>query len=134
MAMSFKDIEHLALLLDRSGVSAIEIEESDGRLRLVMETVAAPLPAARHQVARQPEPEGLVARAAIAGLFLAAHPWRAKPFVEPGQVVKAGEVVGLIKVGPVYAPVVSPAAGTVSGIIAEIGALVGYGTPLVALR
>ena len=50
-----------------------------------------------------------MAKATIAGRFLPAHPWRAKPFAEIGQRVAAGEIVGLVQVGCLYVPVTAPA-------------------------
>jgi biotin carboxyl carrier protein len=73
-------------------------------------------------------------KADVAGYFLAAHPWRDKPFVAPGQSIEAGAIVGLVKIGLLYAPVVAPAAGTVDTVIAETGATVGYGTPIARIR
>jgi biotin carboxyl carrier protein len=135
MPIELTDIECLAQILERSGVDAIEIEEPGQSLKLVMDTgarmAAAPTlaatagPAADHSV---------IAKADVAGHFLAAHPWRDKPFVAPGQRVEAGAIVGLIKIGLLYAPVIAPAAGTVDAVIAETGAMVGYGTPIARIR
>ena len=60
----------------------------------------------------------IVAKADIPGIFIATHPWRTKPFVEPGQSVEAGAIVGLVRVGRLYVPVLSPAAGIVDAIVA----------------
>ena len=135
MPIELTDIERLAQILHRSGVDAIEIEEPGRSLKLVMDTgarmaasparVATAGPAADHSV---------FAKADVAGHFLAAHPWRDKPFVAPGQRIEAGAIVGLVKIGLLYAPVVAPAAGTVDAVIAETGAMVGYGTPIARIR
>ncbi|MBR1142584.1 acetyl-CoA carboxylase biotin carboxyl carrier protein subunit [Bradyrhizobium sp. AUGA SZCCT0431] len=135
MPIDTTDIERLAQILERSGLASIEIEESGLSLKLVMETEKPTAsssmlvaPAGRsHQTA-------VVAKADVAGIFIAVHPWREKPFVEPGQAVKAGAIVGLVKIGQLYVPVLSPAAATVDSIVAEPGATVGYGTPIVSFR
>src|ERR1700730_9197234 len=134
MSIVTTDIERLAQILELSGVASIEIEEEALSLRLVMETAepAAPSPADAARI--RPSNEGpMVAKADVAGIFVATHPWRGKPFVEPGQAIEAGAIVGLVKIGLLYVPVLSPAAGIVDAIVAETGATVGYGTPIVNL-
>ena len=82
----------------------------------------------------RPHETTIVAKADVPRVFVATHPWRTKPFVEPGQAVEAGAIVGLVRIGRLYVPVLSPAAGIVDSIVAEAGATVGYGTPIVSLR
>lgn len=135
MPIELTDIERLAQFLERSGVDAIEIEEPGQSLKLVIETAglmtASPAlgaeagPAADHAI---------VAKSDVAGHFLATHPWRDKPFVAPGQRIEAGAIVGLVRIGLLYAPVVAPAAGIVDAVIAQTGATVGYGTPIVRIH
>jgi acetyl-CoA carboxylase biotin carboxyl carrier protein len=133
MPIDTTDIERLAQILERSGVASIEIEESGQSLKLVME--AGKSTASMLVAPTEPSHEAaIVARADIAGIFVAAHPWREKPFVEPGQAINAGAIVGLIKIGRLYVPVLSPAAGIVDSIVAEAGAIVGWGTPIVSFR
>ncbi|MBR1132206.1 acetyl-CoA carboxylase biotin carboxyl carrier protein [Bradyrhizobium iriomotense] len=132
MPIELTDIARLAQILERSGVDTIEIEEPGQSLKLVVDTdprmAASPtliVPDADHSV---------IAKADIAGHFLAAHPWRDQPFVVPGQRIEAGEIVGLVKIGLLYSPIVAPAAGTVDAVIVEPGATVGYATPIVRIR
>src|SRR5450432_2681156 len=98
MPIDTTDIERLAQILERSGVASIEIEEDGQSLKLVMETgkstasvLAAPT-GQSHETA-------IVAKADVAGIFVTTHPWRAKPFVEPGQAIEAGAIVGLVRIG-----------------------------------
>jgi acetyl-CoA carboxylase biotin carboxyl carrier protein len=135
MPIAMTDIERLAQILERSGVDAIEIEEPGQSLKLVMD--AAARIAASPTLAAAGSPVGdnsVIAKADVAGHFLAAHPWRDEPFVAPGQPIEAGAIVGLVKIGLLYAPVVAPAAGIVDAVIAETGATVGYGTPIARIR
>jgi acetyl-CoA carboxylase biotin carboxyl carrier protein len=135
MLIDTTDIERLAQILDRSGVASIEIEENGQSLKLVMETGKPTAPSSMLVAPTGPSHEAVVvAKADVAGIFIAAHPWREKPFVEPGQAVEAGAIVGLVKIGLLYAPVLSPAAGIVDAIVAETGATVGYGAPIVNVR
>jgi acetyl-CoA carboxylase biotin carboxyl carrier protein len=135
MPIDTADIERLAQILQRSGVASIEIEEEGVSLRLVMEADEQTAASPANTVQVKSSNEGpVVAKSDVAGIFVAAHPWRAKPFVEPGQAIEAGAIVGLVKIGLVYVPVLSPAAGIVEAIVAETGATVGYGTPIVSVR
>lgn len=65
------------------------------------------------------------------GLFRRSHPLRAAPLVQPGQHVDEGEPVGLLQIGALLVHVVAPCAGTVLEVVAEDGAAVGFGAPLV---
>ena len=132
MPIDTTDIERLAQILERCGVASIEIEEKGQSLKLVMEAGGATAPSLAY--ARRSDDAAVVAKADVAGIFIAAHPWREKPFVEPGQTVEAGAIVGLVKIGRLYVPVLSPAAGIIDAIFAEAGATVGYGTPIVSVR
>ncbi|UPK38127.1 acetyl-CoA carboxylase biotin carboxyl carrier protein subunit [Bradyrhizobium sp. 186] len=135
MPIEMTDIERLAQILERSGVEAIEIEEPGQSLKLVMDTAARRAASPRLAAAADPTGDNpIIAKADVAGHFLAAHPWRDKPFVAPGQRIEAGAIIGLVKIGLLYAPVVAPAAGTVDAVIAETGAMVGYGTPIARIR
>src|SRR6266566_5573869 len=134
MPIKLTDIERLAQILERSGVDTIEIEEPGQSLKLVVDTGARMAASPTLAPAASATDHSVIAKADVAGHFLAAHPWRDKPFVTPGQRIEAGTIVGLVKIGLLYAPVVAPAAGTVDAVIAETGATVGYGTPIMRIR
>ncbi|MDN4982975.1 acetyl-CoA carboxylase biotin carboxyl carrier protein subunit [Bradyrhizobium arachidis] len=135
MPIEITDIARLAQILAKSGVDTIEIEEPGLTLKLVVDTGIRIATSATPAATDAPiNDHSIIAKADVAGHFLAAHPWQDKPFVVPGQRIEAGAIVGLVKVGLLYAPVVAPAAGTVDAVIAETGAMVGYGTPIVRIR
>lgn len=87
---------------------------------------AAPTPAA---VAAKT----VVASAPCAGVFLDRHPLRAAPLARPGERVRAGDVIGLLQLGQVLAPVLAPAGGVIVGARCAPGDLVGYGAPLMEI-
>lgn len=135
MPIETADIERLAQILAKSGIDTIEIEEPGLTLKLVVDIGTRIAASATPSAADAPVADhSIIARADVAGHFLAAHPWQDKPFVTPGQRIEAGAIVGLVKIGLLYAPVVAPAAGTVDAVIAETGAMVGYGTPIARLH
>jgi acetyl-CoA carboxylase biotin carboxyl carrier protein len=67
------------------------------------------------------------------GIFRRTHPSRSTPLVQYGQMATAGDPVGLLQIGALLVHVVAPRTGTVSGVLVEDGATVGYGTALVRL-
>ena len=66
------------------------------------------------------------------GEFLHRHPLQPAPLVQIGQPVRAGAMLGLLRVGPLLLQVVATRDGAIEAI-ADDGGLVGYGTPLVHL-
>lgn len=77
---------------------------------------------------------GVTVHAPSAGIFLHRHPLRADPFVQLGGLVAQGDCLGLLRIGTLLLPVVSPSAGRVAGHWAEDGKRVGYGEPLLELH
>ena len=75
---------------DRGERTVVEARHGGGESRLRPMLVAPTEPS--HEAA-------IIAKADVAGIFVAAHPWREKPFVEPGQAIDAGAIVGLVKIG-----------------------------------
>jgi acetyl-CoA carboxylase biotin carboxyl carrier protein len=137
--MELSEIRQLAGWLEASGVTSIEVGRPGESLRLTAGggrgkaagAAALPPPAPPAAVAG-PSPDG--ARAASAGVFLRAHPMRDRPFARAGDSVQQGAIVGLLRVGALVTPVLAPVAGTVAEPIAADGAVVGYGTPLMAIE
>lgn len=79
-----------------------------------------------------------VARASVPapadGVFYRAPSPGAPPFVQEGDAVQAGQVLGLIEVMKMMAEVRSPAAGVVRAVLVENGATVQAGQPLLELE
>ena len=59
---------------------------------------------------------------------------RPNSFVRPGDSVKQGDIVGLLRIGRIYAPVMAPVDGIVTAIRARHEKPVGFGTCLVDIR
>jgi acetyl-CoA carboxylase biotin carboxyl carrier protein len=68
------------------------------------------------------------------GVFLRQHPLRNAPLAEPGDAVRAGQVLGLLQIGALLLPVVAPHDGIVTATPIEDGVIVGYGTALFELQ
>ncbi|MBS7702804.1 acetyl-CoA carboxylase biotin carboxyl carrier protein [Chelatococcus asaccharovorans] len=134
MALSIRDIEHLAILLERSGLGGIEIEDAGQRLKITLHHVAFSGTSAHSPMNIATTSAGTVVKAEVAGIYVARHPWRENPFVQLGQAVTEGELVGLVKVGRIYTPIPSPATGSVVEILVETGTAIGFGTPIITIK
>jgi acetyl-CoA carboxylase biotin carboxyl carrier protein len=68
------------------------------------------------------------------GVFLTAHPVHSGPLVAPGDRVRPGDIVGLLKIGRLLTPVTAPREGIVTRVAAAPGTLVEFGTRLVEIQ
>jgi acetyl-CoA carboxylase biotin carboxyl carrier protein len=139
-------IRELALLLAETNLTEIEIERAGLRVRVARNvSIAASVPASV-----QPVPVAAVAAAPAAAADLAKHPgavpspmvgtayWApepgAKPFVEVGTKVSAGQTLLIIEAMKTMNQIPSPRAGTVTQILVEDGQPVEFGEPLVIIE
>jgi acetyl-CoA carboxylase biotin carboxyl carrier protein len=145
-------IRELALLLDETSLTEIEIERAGLRVRVARNiSIAASMPASF-----QPGATGASAAAsasATAGAAtadLANHPgvvpspmvgtayWApepgAKPFIEVGTKVTAGQTLLIIEAMKTMNQIPSPRAGTETQILIEDGQPVEFGEPLVIIE
>ena len=148
----------LATILADTGLTEIEIESKDGRIRVVRApapVIAAAAAAAAVPMAAAPAPAPVVPPTASAAASAAAeddarHPGAvlspmvgiaylspepgATPFIVPGQVVAAGQTLLLIEAMKTFNQIKAPKAGTVTRILITPGAPVEYGEPLLILE
>ncbi|SCB34877.1 biotin carboxyl carrier protein [Bradyrhizobium shewense] len=142
-------VRELALLLDETSLTEIEIERAGLRLRVARNvSVAATMPM---QMAAAPAALPVAAAApAAAGPDLSKHPgavsspmvgtayWApepgAKPFIEVGSKVSVGQTLLIIEAMKTMNQIPSPRAGTVTQILVEDGQPVEYGEPLVIIE
>jgi len=75
-----------------------------------------------------------VIKSPMVGTFYRAPEPGAKPFVQPGQKVKADTIVCIIEVMKLMNSVEAGVKGTVTHVLAENAALVEHGQPLIAIR
>jgi acetyl-CoA carboxylase biotin carboxyl carrier protein len=141
-------IRELALLLDETSLSEIEIERAGLRLRVarnisvatsVPVAVAAPAAAAPvaagsaaalTDIAKHP---GVVPSPMVGTAYWAPEPG-AKPFIEVGSRVTAGQTLLIIEAMKTMNQIPSPRAGTVTQILVEDGQPVEFGEPLVIIE
>jgi acetyl-CoA carboxylase biotin carboxyl carrier protein len=147
-------VRELANLIADTDLSEIEVEKGDLRIRVarmvtaaVTVPVAAPAALAPAPVVAPPPAAADVPAAAKPG---APHPGavlspmvgtayrkpspEAKPFVEVGSKVQAGDKVLLVEAMKTFNEIVAPRAGTVTAIYVEDGTPVEYGEPLLVIE
>ncbi|SFI55307.1 acetyl-CoA carboxylase biotin carboxyl carrier protein [Bradyrhizobium sp. Gha] len=144
-------VRELALLLDETSLTEIEIERAGLRLRVarnlsVAATMPMPVAAAAPAFAAAPA----AAAPAAAAADISKHPgavtspmvgtayWSpepgAKPFIEVGSKVSIGQTLLIIEAMKTMNQIPSPRAGTVTQILVEDGQPVEFGEPLVIIE
>ncbi len=144
-----KLIHELTRLLDETGLTEIEIEQNGQRVRVargagaaapaplrapsasaptphpLAESVAAPLDPAKHP--------GVVLSPMVGTAYISPEPG-AKPFIEVGSKVKAGDTLLIIEAMKTMNQIPAPHGGTVIQILFEDGQPVEFGEPLVIIE
>jgi len=136
-------IRGLAKLLDETGLTEIEIERGGERIRIGRTaravSVAAPAVAAALTAAAAPaetdpaKHPGMVPSPMVGTAYLAPSPG-AKPFVEVGQAVKAGDTVLIVEAMKTMNQIPAPRGGTVTQILVEDGQPVEFGEALMIIE
>ena len=73
-------------------------------------------------------------RAPMLGKVLLSHPCQRTAYVQPGQEVKHNDLLALLKIGPLYLPLRSPANGRVVSIEVQPDQIVEFGSEIVLLE
>jgi acetyl-CoA carboxylase biotin carboxyl carrier protein len=148
-------IRDLAKLLDETGLTEIEIDQDGARVRVARSpgttVVAAPSSAMLTPSATPPMmPIGAVGESASAPIDPSKHPGvvispmvgtayvaaepGAKPFVDIGSKIKAGDTLLIIEAMKTMNQIPAPRSGTVIQILFEDGQPVEFGEPLVIIE
>lgn len=142
-------IHELTQLLDETGLTEIEIEQDGQRVRVARSAVAVaaaappPAPVATplpqmigESVSKPLDPSkhpGVVISPMVGTAYAAPEP-SAKPFIDVGQQVKAGETLLIIEAMKTMNQIPAPRGGTVIQILFEDGQPVEFGEPLVIIE
>jgi acetyl-CoA carboxylase biotin carboxyl carrier protein len=142
-------IRELALLLDETSLTEIEIERAGLRVRVARNiAIAAAVPAqaatmlpaqavaaptATTPAADFANHPGAVPSPMVGTAYWAPEPG-AKPFIEVGSKVSAGQTLLIIEAMKTMNQIPSPRAGTVTQILVEDGQPVEFGEPLVIIE
>lgn len=150
--MDIRKIKKLIELLEESGIAEIEIKEGEEAVRIsrlptaalrsagpvaaLPLTLAPPADATVQAVPAQvaepakPRPNEHVITAPMVGTFYASPSPGAKPFVEIGDEIKAGQVLCIIEAMKMMNQIEADRAGRISSIMARNGDPVEFGQPL----
>jgi acetyl-CoA carboxylase biotin carboxyl carrier protein len=143
-AVDHEVIRELAKLLDETGLTEIEFERDGVSIRvarhggpLVGRARGAEAPLAAPAAAALPvdplQHPGLVASPMVGTAYLGPAP-AARPFVEVGNSVKAGDPLLIIEAMKTMNQIPAPRAGTVIQVLVEDGQPVEYGEPLLIIE
>ena len=148
MSIDSKLVRELAELLAETGLTEIEVEDGDRKIKVARQITAAP--AAVHMVPAAPDaapalPLPVVAEPAavavdanalkspmVGTVYLSAEPGAAA-FITVGQQVKAGDTLVIIEAMKVMNPITADKAGTIKAILVENAQPVEYDQPLVVI-
>jgi len=152
--MDLRKLKTLIDLVQQSGIAELEITEGEEKVRIsrgipgvqgmpqpgtiyvtapagAQPATGAPAPGA--EPAAPAEPEGHIVKSPMVGTFYRSAAPGAKPFVEVGQTVKAGETVCIIEAMKLLNEIEADKDGVVKEILVENGQPVEFGQPLVLL-
>ena len=149
MSLSFdpKALAALAALLNETGLTEIELEEGDRKVRLartlapVHVPVAAPVlaaapaqaPVAAPAAADPAKHPGTVKSPMVGVVYLSAEPG-SPPYVSVGQQVEAGATLLLIEAMKTFNQIKAPRAGTVKQVLVASGSPVEFDEPLLIIE
>jgi acetyl-CoA carboxylase biotin carboxyl carrier protein len=141
-------IRELARLLDETGLTEIEFERDGERVRVARQAQAvAPAAPARPAPVETPAPTfggdgapadpakhpGAVMSPMVGTAYVGPEPG-ARPFVEVGSNVRAGQTLLIIEAMKTMNQIPAPRAGTVVQILIEDGQPVEFGEPLMIIE
>ena len=142
--MDLRKLKTLIDLVESSGIAELEISEGEERVRITrtpsaampmamthapQQVVVAAAPAAAAPAAPA-EPEGHAVKSPMVGSFYRSPSPGAKPFVEVGQTVAAGDTLCIIEAMKLLNEIEADQGGVVKAILVENGQPVEYGQPM----
>ena len=147
--MDLRKLKTLIDLVSESNISELEITEADGKVRIVKADpasaapvhylTAAPQAAAAQtpptapvvkETATTPVETGHPVKSPMVGTFYRSPSPEAKPFVDVGSTIKAGETICVLEAMKLMNEIEADASGTIKAILVENGQPVEYGQAL----
>jgi acetyl-CoA carboxylase biotin carboxyl carrier protein len=145
-AVDHDTIRELARLLDETGLTEIEFERDGQRVRVARQAqviaaapprLAADMPAAFVAGVEAPgdpaKHPGVVTSPMVGTAYVSPEPG-ARPFVDVGSKVQAGETLLIIEAMKTMNQIPAPRGGTVIQILIEDGQPVEFGEPLMIIE
>lgn len=151
--MDLRKLKKLIDLVEDSGIAEIEVTEGEEKVRITRVSQHAPVmyaqapvqqvslpagpaaaPAASAAAPADADsaalPAGDVVKSPMVGTFYRASSPGAKPFVEVGQTVNAGDTLCIIEAMKLLNEIEAEKSGVIKAILVENGTPVEYGEPL----
>jgi acetyl-CoA carboxylase biotin carboxyl carrier protein len=150
--MDLRKLKKLIDLVQESGIAELEITEGEEKVRIsragnALQTAVMTMPQAATMMTAVPaaaaaalapaaapgapaEPEGHVVKSPMVGTFYRSSAPGAKPFVEIGQSVSAGETLCIIEAMKLLNEIEADLGGVIKSVLVENGQPVEYGQPL----
>jgi acetyl-CoA carboxylase biotin carboxyl carrier protein len=146
--MDLRKLKKLIDLVEESGISELELTEGEEKVRISRNLTVAPT---TFQYAAQPYApapatapsapapaveaapaaiEGNVVKSPMVGTFYRASSPDAKPFVDVGSTVSAGDTLCIVEAMKLLNEIESDFSGVIKAILVENGQPVEYGEPL----
>jgi biotin carboxyl carrier protein len=129
VTLSWDDVRDVLRLIDASSLEELDLEIGDLRLVVRKRPAAAPVPAG--PAAREGQVE---LKSPAVGVFRRAAPGGAAPFVGPGAIADADDLLALIEVAHETRAVSAPRRVRVMAILVEDGQFVEYSQPLMLVE
>jgi acetyl-CoA carboxylase biotin carboxyl carrier protein len=148
--MDLRKLKKLIDLVQESGIAELEITEGEEKVRIsrsgsAVQTAMMAMPQATTMLTAAPaaaaaalpaapeapaEPEGHVVKSPMVGTFYRSSAPGAKPFVEIGQTVNAGDTLCIIEAMKLLNEIEADQGGVIKTVLVENGQPVEYGQPL----
>jgi len=148
--MDLRKLKKLIDLVQESGIGELEITEGEEKVRIsragnTVQTAVMTMPQGQTMVAAAPasaaaapaaapetpaEPEGHEVKSPMVGTFYRSSAPGAKPFVEIGQSVNAGDTLCIIEAMKLLNEIEADQGGVIKTVLVENGQPVEYGQPL----
>jgi acetyl-CoA carboxylase biotin carboxyl carrier protein len=147
--MDLRKLKTLIDLVSESGISELEVNEGEDRVRIVnagsasptgqmlitnptpaQVMQAAPTPIAAAVIAEEPVETGFVARSPMVGTFYRAPNPESPNFVNVGDIVKVGQTLCIIEAMKLLNEIESEKDGVIKQILCENGQGVEFDQPL----
>jgi len=148
--MDLRKLKKLIDLVQESGIAELEITEGEEKVRIsragnAVQTAVMTMPQATTMMTAAPaaaaaapaaapetpaEPEGHMVKSPMVGTFYRSSAPGAKPFVEIGQSVNAGDTLCIIEAMKLLNEIEADQGGVIKSVLVENGQPVEYGQPL----
>lgn len=154
--MNTRNVKSLIDMMEKSSLTALEVEEEGCKIRLersvqggaVMQAapltpilqqpvLAAPAPQTVPETAPAATPEAPVGqeiKSPMVGVFYASSSPESDPFVTVGQRVKKGDVLCIIEAMKLMNEITAEVEGEITEICAQNGQIIEYGQPLFRIK